>query len=205
MRKPRTVEAADEAATRPPELAVIKVAELRPNPRNARKHPETQIQRLMASLQKDGQTKPILARRANNMIIAGHGIQTAARRLGWVSMDVMLLDITQEHADRIMLGDNRLSDLSEHDPQRVAELLSEIGEGDRLSTGYSVEEAAKVLQGFEDTELEVFEIETSTVTDHYWIAVRGPLPDQAKVLARMKELLVEIPSASIEVGTIEDQ
>ena len=52
------------------------------NPRNPNKHPEEQINRLMAALRKDGQTKPVLVRKANNMLIAGHGVTMAMRRLG---------------------------------------------------------------------------------------------------------------------------
>jgi len=187
------------------ETAFVKVEELRPNPENPNRHPETQIQMLMASLQRDGQTKPILVRKANHMIIAGHGVQTAARRLGWAEMQAVLWDVDQATADRVMLADQRLATLSDMDKGRVANLMREIGEGDWLSTGYTVEEAAKVLEAYTEDDLEVFEIETANVTDHYWIAVRGPLREQAAVLVRMKELLKEYPTAAIEVGTVEDQ
>lgn len=180
------------------------IGELRPNPRNPRKHPEEQINRLMASLRRDGQTRPLLARKANHMLIAGHGVHTAARRLGWTEINVVLWDVDQATADRVMLADDRLQDLSELDNRRVAELMAEIGEGDWLATGYSVEEANKLLEGFEDGELEVYEVETQTVTDHFWVAVRGPLGEQAAVLQRMKDLLAEYPGVKIEIGTVED-
>lgn len=180
------------------------IGELRPNPRNPRKHPEEQINRLMASLRRDGQTRPLLARKANHMLIAGHGVHTAARRLGWTEINVVLWDVDQATADRVMLADDRLQDLSELDNRRVAELMAEIGEGDWLATGYSVEEANKLLEGFEDGELEVYEVETQTVTDHFWVSVRGPLGEQAAVLQRMKDLLAEYPGVKIEIGTVED-
>lgn len=116
----------------------------------------------------------------------------------------MLWDVDQQTADRVMLSDDRLQDLSELDARRVADLMKEIGETDWLATGYSVEEANKLFEGFKEGELEVFEIETSNVTDHFWVAVRGPLGEQAVVLQRMKELLAEYPSVKIEVGTVED-
>jgi hypothetical protein len=200
-------------ATRPrlsdisiPTIEMVAVADLRPNPKNPNKHPETQIQMLMASLQKDGQTRPIVARLANKSIIAGHGVTTAARRLGWTELRTVLLDVDAETANRLMLADQKLTTLSELERGRVAELMSEIGEGDWFSTGYSIEEAAKVLQGFSEKELEVFEIETATVTDLYWITLRGPLADQAIVLQAVRKLVKErFPSASIELGTTEDQ
>jgi len=183
---------------------MVPVLELRPNPRNPNKHSEDQVGRLMASLRRDGQTRPLLARRENSMLIAGHGVHTAARRLGWEQIAVIYLDVAQADADRIMLSDDRLAALSELDHRRVADLLNDIEAGDWLSTGYSVEEANKVLESSEIKDLEVYEIETSTVTDDFWIGVRGPMHLQADALQKIKLLLGEFPAVTIELGTVED-
>lgn len=188
----------------PPKIDRLTVDELRPNPRNANKHPEEQILRLMAALRSVGQTRPVLARLANNMLIAGHGVHTAARRLQWNGIDVIRLDVDQATADRIMLSDDRLGTLSELDQRRTADLLRDISEGDWLATGYSVEEAARIFDSKEVAELPVEEIETSTVTDDFWVSVRGPLPMQAAILQRMKTLLGEYPDVRINVDTVED-
>lgn len=196
-RKPTTTEA-------PLAVETVPISELRPNPKNPNKHSEEQIERLMASLSLDGQTRPVLARKANQMLIAGHGVHTAARRLGWTEIGVIFMDIDQARADRIMLSDDRLAALSELDDRRVADLMKEIGQGDWLATGYSVEEAQKLFGQSNIADLEVREIETGLVTDHFWIAARGPLPMQAEVLQRMKVLLGEFPSVTLELGTVED-
>jgi hypothetical protein len=201
-KKPR---AGPESSTRPPEMITAKVLELRPNPRNPNKHPETQIESLMASLRRDGQTRPLLARKSNSMLIAGHGVHTAMRRLGWVECQVMLWDCDERTAHRYMLADDKLSSLSELDPARTRDLLKEIGEGDLLSTGFSQEEMAKLFEGADAGDLEVYEIETAAVTDHCWIAARGPLHLQADIIQRMRAALAEYPSVTIEAGTIEDQ
>jgi ParB-like nuclease domain len=185
-------------------IEMVPVGDLRPNPRNPNKHSEDQINRLMASLRRDGQTRPVLARKANRMLIGGHGVHTSVRRLQWPEIAVLFLDVDQQTADRIMLADDRLAALSELDDRRVADLMKEIGEGDWLATGYSVEEANKLLSSSEIADIEVYEIETSTVTDDFWVAVRGPLAMQAEVLEKMKLLLGEFPSVKIEIGTVED-
>jgi hypothetical protein len=187
-----------------PQIERVPLLELRPNPRNPNKHSEDQINRLMSALRRDGQTRPLLARRANQMLIAGHGVHTAARRLGWAEIGVVFLDVEQKDADRIMLSDDRLAALSELDHRRVADLLNDIDAGDWMATGYSVEEANKLLEGNEVTDLEVYEIETSTVTDDFWIGVRGPMHLQADALQRMKVLMGEFPAVTIELGTVED-
>jgi hypothetical protein len=204
-RKPKTASVAGAAAVRPSELVTAKVIELRPNPRNPNKHPETQIESLMASLRRDGQTRPLLARKANSMLIAGHGVHTAMRRLGWVECQVMMWDCDEKTAHRVMLADEKLSSLSELDPARTRDLLKEIGEGDLLATGFSQEEMAKLFEGADSGDLEVYEIETAAVTDHCWIAARGPLHLQADIIQRMRHALAEFPSVTIEAGTIEDQ
>lgn len=198
----RKLEPAPPAGGR--EIVEMPVAHLIANPRNPRKHSDDQIQRLMASLRRDGQTLPVLARKANRMLIAGHGITRAMAQLGWETASVMLLDVDQAAADRIMLGDNRLSDLSTTDQERVTELMREIDAADWLAAGFSEVEAAKLLETVAETDLEVFEIPTSEVRDQFWIAVRGPLAEQAMTLQKIRALMRDLPQVSVELGTIED-
>lgn len=185
------------------ELVRLPPAELFVNPKNPRRHPEEQYERLVASLKRFGQPKPILARRANKMIIAGHGIHEAARRAGFEDIEVVLWDVDQKTADAFMLGDNRLAELSHHDEDAVANLLREIDEIERLAVGFSEDEAEKLLnQMAADDTIKVVSVDTSEVHDQFWIAVRGPLADQAHVLQRIKELLKEYPKVDVQLGTI---
>jgi hypothetical protein len=173
------------------------------NPRNPQQHPEEQILRLMQSLRLNGQYKPTLARRANRMLIAGHGIRQAAQRLGWTKLKVAFWDVDQVTADRTMLGDNRLGELSKPNQDRVAELLREIPEDDWLSVGFSEDEAEKLLTDLRGGELQVYEMEAGIVHDTFWINVRGPLPKQAEVLQHMKSLLDQYRDVTIEIGLTE--
>jgi ParB-like chromosome segregation protein Spo0J len=183
------------------EIVDMHPASLVPNPRNPRKHPDEQIDRLVDSLRAHGQTKPLVARRENHMMIAGHGVLKAIGRLGWETVNVVLMDIDQPTADRIMLGDNRHSDLSSPDEERAAELLREIDEIDWLSVGYSPDEGKKLLADLDTEPLVVREIETSTVADTFWISVRGPLVEQAEALQRIKALMGDMPQLTIVLGT----
>ena len=187
-----------------PILQMLPIDTLIANPRNPNKHPEEQINRLMAALRKDGQTKPVLVRKANNMLIAGHGVTMAMRRLGLPEIRAVLWDVDQATADRYMLADNRLGHLSSHDDDMVADLLREIDRGDWLAAGYSDAEAEKLLASFERRELAVHEIDTADIRDDFWIGIRGPLPRQAEVLQRIKQLLGEYPDVAVELGTIEE-
>lgn len=184
-------------------IDTVPIDTLLDNPRNPNRHPEEQIVRLMAALRRDGQTRPVLARAANRMLVAGHGVRLAMTRLGMPEIRIALWDVDQATADRCMLADNRLGHLSRHDDDMVAELLREIDCGDWLASGYSDAEAEKLLASFERRELVVHEIETADVRDDFWIGVRGPLARQAEVLQRIKQLLAEYPEVGVELGTIE--
>jgi ParB/RepB/Spo0J family partition protein len=190
------------ATTTAPELATVPIAELVFNPANPRKHSAEQIERLKASLLRDGQTKPILVRRANHMVIAGHGIMTAAAALGWPSISVLLWDVDQPTADRVMLADNRLSDLSTTDDAMLIELLAKIDEADYLATGFSPAEVTKMLAEVEEN-ISVVEVETSKVEDVFWVTIEGPLTSQAQVLQKVREVMAAFPAVRVELGTVE--
>lgn len=185
----------------PTTISVVAVDDLVPNPRNPRKHSDEQLDHLKASLRRDGQTKPVLVRKANMMLIAGHGVTAAAKRLALPTINAILWDIDQATADRVMLADNRLGDLSEDDNKRVGELLREIDEADYFATGFSADDAAKMFAKMQD-ELRVVEIETKQVADDFWINVRGPLASQAQVFQRLKQVLMEFPDVQVDHGTV---
>jgi ParB-like chromosome segregation protein Spo0J len=182
-----------------PTLETVPISRLIGNPRNPRRHSEDQINRLMASLRADGQHKPVLVRRLNMQIVAGHGIVQAATRLGWPDVSAVLWDVDQATADRVMLSDNRLGDLSTDDAEMVAELLREVAPADRFATGFSEAEASKLFGGLGET-LEVREVATGQVRDDFWISVTGPLAKQALVLDRVRVLLAEHSDVTADVG-----
>lgn len=194
----------DADAPLPREEVEIATKALRANPNNPRKHDDDQITRLAASLQRDGQTKPLLARRENQMIIAGHGVHQAAQLVGLETLKVVLLDVDQPTADRIMLGDNRHSDQSTNDNERVVALLRGIDAADWMATGYSDTEVEKLFSKLDATDLVVHEIESSDRKDTFWISIYGPLADQATALQRLKEFYKEMPTITVLLGTTPD-
>jgi hypothetical protein len=191
-------------ATKGAELVTLPVTDLTPNPRNPRDHDEKQLAHLQASLERFGQTRPLIARKANKMLIAGHGVLMAAKRAGWEEIKVLLWDCSQEDADTYMLADNRHSDLSDHDGARVAELLRDVVDpADLFAAGFDPSDVDDLLRGLEDsTKIEVMDLDLDTVHDDFWISVRGPLAKQAEVLQRLKELLAEHPDVSVDLGVV---
>ncbi len=178
----------------------IPVGSLIPNPRNPRSHPEEQLERLTASIRRFGQPRPVLVRRANSMIIAGHGVTLACARAGMGEVRAVLWDVDQATADAFMLGDNRLGQLGEDDADRIRELLREIGLAGVEAVGFSAAEADELLADAAD-DIDVIEIATGEVADRFWISVRGPLKHQADVLARLQAMMADLPEVEVELGT----
>jgi len=186
------------------EPARVALATLVPNPRNPRQHPEEQLDRLAASVKRFGQTRPVLVRRANGMIIAGHGVTEACRRAGLTEIDVLRWDVDQETADAFMLGDNRLGQLGRDDAARVRDLLRQHGFIDPEAIGFSAVEVTDLLADAVD-DLELVEVATSTVADRFWISVRGPLKQQAHALDALKGAMRDLAGVEVELGTIADE
>lgn len=96
-------------------IGYVPADSLTPFEGNPRKHPEKQIIKLMASLREYGVAMPILID-ANNVVIAGHAVLEAAKRLGIKHVPVLVADqwsSAQVRAYR--LSSNRLAELSQWD------------------------------------------------------------------------------------------
>lgn len=184
-------------------VKTLPIASLIVNPRNPRRHSADQVARLAASLSDRGQLMPVMARAANHMLIVGHGVCEAARQLGWTEIRVLLWDVDQATADRYMLADNRLSDLSTHDAERVAELLREIAPDDWLGVGFTPAEAERLFGRMDDDALEIREVATDAVRDDFWVSVTGPLKMQALVLDRIRVLMQDFPDVSVDLGIVQ--
>jgi hypothetical protein len=85
------------------------LADLIPDPRNARTHPKRQIDQLRASIEAFGFTNPILVDPEGH-IIAGHGRLQAARTMGLAELPVITLSGLSEVQKRTLrIADNKIA------------------------------------------------------------------------------------------------
>src|ERR1700692_3040147 len=85
------------------------VAELVPDPRNARTHPKRQIDQIKASIEAFGFTNPILVD-PDGHIIAGHGRLQAARGMGLTEVPTIVLSGLSETQKRALrIADNKIA------------------------------------------------------------------------------------------------
>ena len=83
------------------------------------------------SLKAHGQYRPIVVDRRTNKILAGNHTWKAAKALGWQQISVGFVETKDdEEALRILLADNRSTDLGSYDDSGLAELLKQLSETD---------------------------------------------------------------------------
>lgn len=94
------------------------VESLKLDPKNARLHPERNIEAIKASLSRFGQVFPILVR--GGVVVAGNGRLVAARALAWTHLAALDVDdMTEDEVAAFALMDNKSADLAEWDEAAV--------------------------------------------------------------------------------------
>ena len=74
------------------EITKKKIAELKPHPKNPRKHPKKLLDKLQLSIREYGFTNPVLISK-DNQILAGHARCKAAEKMGIDEVPVIQLDL----------------------------------------------------------------------------------------------------------------
>ena len=101
------------------------------------------------SIRRYGFGAPIVARREDHTIIAGHTRLEAARRLGLEQVPVRYLDLSAEEARQLALVDNKTGEAAEWDLELLRQLVEEDGL-DLEELGWSAPEAEEVLAELEE-------------------------------------------------------
>ena len=178
--------------------------QLVPNPENPNAHPPEQIQALVASLKLFGQSYPAIARKQTKMIISGHGLTQAAIEAGLELIEVKLWDVDETKALAYLVADNQLARLSVTDEDCVKSILMKMDADWLPAMGFG-------MDGDDDREGEasvqkngpaVEDVDTSLVTDKFYLSIQGPLELQDRVLAVFKAIERECPEIIVELGTI---
>lgn len=122
-----------------PQLEMLPVAALTPNPDNARLYSDKQIAQLSANIERFGFLVPVIID-ARNIVVAGNGRLEAARKIRLDEIPVIRANFLSEQERRAYaLADNRLSELSEWDEDVLQSELEILFEGglDITEIGFS--------------------------------------------------------------------
>lgn len=110
--------------------------EIKPYPKNAKKHPKKQIEQVANSIKEFGMNQPIVVDK-QGVIIVGHGRYEALKSLGMEIKDeyIKVVDLTEEQAKAYRLADNKLNE-SDWDMELVLEELKDLSEPMLDLTGF---------------------------------------------------------------------
>lgn len=115
---------------------------------------------IKGSLRAHGQYKPVLVNRGThtgrpNEVLAGNHTIKAIRDLAeehpdderWQNVDIWEIDVDDDRASRIVVADNRTSELGSNDDDALADLLDQIAESEKglEGTGYDDEDLSYLL------------------------------------------------------------
>lgn len=138
---------------------IVKVSELKPNPKNPNKHPESQIELLANIIEKQGWRQPIKVSTLSGYIVSGHGRYEAALFMGAEYVPVDYQDYESEEQELAdLLADNRIAELAEINEAILAELFRGLDmDGIEIDlTGYNDEEVKSILSSITDADIDDF-------------------------------------------------
>src|SRR5258708_7539033 len=130
------------------EIVYRPIDQLKPDPRNPRRHERKQIRKIADSIETFGFNVPILVD-AELRVIAGHGRLLACRLLGRNEVPTISLEhLSEAQARAFMIADNRLTEIASWDDRLLGEQLRELSE---LNLEFSLE-----VTGFDMAEIDLF-------------------------------------------------
>lgn len=105
------------------------------------------VEAVRRSYETFGQRKPLVARRADRVVIAGNHQLLAARELGWKEIAVVWVDDDEATSNAFVLADNRTADLGTYDEQTLSALLQTFDMDSDLfaATGYVEDDLTDLL------------------------------------------------------------
>lgn len=111
------------------QIETLAITELTLDPQNARQHDSKNLKAIEGSLTQFGQRKPIVITEAN-VIVAGNGTVTAAKNLGWETIEAVRVpaDWSADQVKAFALADNRTAELATWAPEVLAAQLLELEE-----------------------------------------------------------------------------
>jgi ParB-like chromosome segregation protein Spo0J len=141
-------------------LEIIKLGldELKPYEKNAKRHPEKQIEQIKKSIEQFGNNDPIAVWGDDNTIVEGHGRYIALKELGYTEAECIRLDhLTDEERKAYTLAHNKLTMNSDFDEDLLNIELDSILDIDMEQFGFDLD--------FEDDEDPVVEVEEDEFAD----------------------------------------
>lgn len=126
------------------EHAEVSLYDLKEYPNNPR---IGDVNTIYESLLQNGQYRPLVVNRKDNVILAGNHTFKALKRLGWATAVVWYVDVSDEQAQQIMLVDNKLNDDATYDYEKLEKAIADMQDvGELIGTGYTEQALDEILK-----------------------------------------------------------
>ena len=138
----------------------VGIETLQENPKNPRDN-ELAVDKIARSIERFGFAAPIVARKSNGMIIAGHTRYKAAKKLGLQNVPVRWVDLNQTDSELYMIADNKLGELATWDYAILQDMINQ-----NLENGIDLSDL-----GFTEQELKAFSFDNDDLNnaDAEWV------------------------------------
>lgn len=128
---------------------LVKIDELLAHPKNPNTHPQNQIKILAQNIRYHGWRHAIVVSKLSGYIVAGHGRLEAAKELGVSIVPVEYQDFaTEDNELAVLVGDNRLAELSSLDTNSLQDIVDQFKENDfdTILAGYEPADLESLLE-----------------------------------------------------------
>jgi len=152
----------------------VPAGDLLRNPRNWRTHPQAQQEALRGILSEVGYADALLARETESgelILIDGH---LRAETTPDQEVPVLVLDVTEAEADKLLLSLDPLAELAETNAQALNDLLRDVQTGDS-GLAKMWESLAGENGLLEDGEVSVTEVDTKPPPQMAWVLIGVPV------------------------------
>lgn len=130
-------------------VTMMKISEVQPYDKNAKKHPDDQVEHIANSIREFGWQQPLVVDK-NNVLVIGHGRLLAAKKLGMEEVPVVRADdLTEEQIAALRLADNKTNE-SAWDFDLLELELEGISELDMSLFGFDLQEEVDPAEIVED-------------------------------------------------------
>lgn len=158
----------------PSMVDMIPISEIKPYKRNAKKHPQEQIEQIINSIKAFGMNDPIGVWGADNTIVEGHGRYLALREMGESGLvPVIHLDnLTDEQRKAYALAHNKLTMNTDFDEGALSLEMDDLSDFfDMSDFGFDAEEEEEHAPAeiVEDEAPEMDEVEPVCKRGQVWV------------------------------------
>lgn len=171
------------------EIEYIKIGNLKPYEKNARKHQKDDVETIKASIREFGMCDPIGIWGEKNIIVEGHGRLMALKELGYEEVPCIRLDfLSDEQRRAYALAHNKTAEMSDWDFDLLDSELDNILDIDMTEFGFDIEEDEPEVTE-DDYEVEIPEEPKSKLGDIYQLGNHRLMCGDSTVLNDVERLM----------------